>query len=47
MNGDTTLRLHLMGIGGAGLSAIAKVLLERGFLVSGSDRRLGANTVAL
>ncbi len=37
--GDPTLRIHLIGIGGAGLSAIAHVLLEMGFQVSGSDRR--------
>ncbi len=30
--------IHLIGIGGAGLSAIAKVLIEQGFTVSGSDR---------
>jgi len=30
---------HFIGIGGTGLSAIAKVLLERGQQVSGSDRR--------
>jgi UDP-N-acetylmuramate--alanine ligase len=30
-------RFHLVGIGGAGLSAIARVLLERGYRVSGSD----------
>ena len=30
--------LHLIGIGGAGLSAIARVLHERGFTVSGSDQ---------
>ena len=30
--------VHLIGIGGAGLSAIARVLLERGYTVSGSDR---------
>lgn len=30
--------VHMIGIGGSGLSAIAQVLLERGFLVSGSDR---------
>lgn len=44
---DPTLRLHLMGIGGAGLSAIAKVLLELGFRVSGSDRQLSAQTSRL
>lgn len=30
--------IHLIGIGGTGLSAIARVLLEQGFIVSGSDR---------
>jgi len=30
--------IHLIGIGGAGLSAIARVLHARGFTVSGSDR---------
>jgi UDP-N-acetylmuramate--alanine ligase len=30
-------RVHFVGIGGAGMSAIAKVLLERGFTVTGSD----------
>ena len=30
-------RTHFIGIGGAGMSAIAKVLLERGYEVSGSD----------
>ena len=30
-------RVHFIGIGGAGMSAIAKVLLERGVAVSGSD----------
>ncbi|MBN2677435.1 MAG: UDP-N-acetylmuramate--L-alanine ligase [Anaerolineaceae bacterium] len=30
--------IHLIGIGGTGLSAIARVLLESGFKVSGSDR---------
>ncbi len=30
-------RIHLIGIGGTGLSAIAKVLLERGYTVTGSD----------
>ncbi len=30
--------VHLIGIGGTGLSAIARVLLERGYIVSGSDR---------
>lgn len=30
--------LHIIGIGGAGMSAIATVLLERGYRVSGSDQ---------
>lgn len=34
---ETLKRIHFIGIGGAGLSAIAKVLLEMGFQVSGSD----------
>jgi len=33
---------HFIGIGGTGLSAIARVLLERGETVSGSDRSLSA-----
>ncbi len=33
-------RVHFIGIGGSGLSAIARLLLERGFAVSGSDCRL-------
>jgi UDP-N-acetylmuramate--alanine ligase len=34
---DGSRRVHFIGIGGAGMSAIAKVLLERGVVVSGSD----------
>jgi UDP-N-acetylmuramate--alanine ligase len=30
--------VHLIGIGGTGLSAIAQVLLEQGYTISGSDR---------
>jgi UDP-N-acetylmuramate--alanine ligase len=32
--------IHLIGIGGSGISAIARVLLESGYTVSGSDRVL-------
>lgn len=39
--------MHLVGIGGVGLSAIARVLLERGTAVSGSDRASNAYTEAL
>ena len=31
-------RIHIVGIGGIGLSAIARVLLARGVRVSGSDQ---------
>lgn len=39
--------IHFIGIGGAGLSAIARVMLERGFEVSGSDLNPGPATDAL
>ena len=39
--------IHFIGIGGAGLSAIARILLERGFRVSGSDLSTSALTAAL
>jgi UDP-N-acetylmuramate--alanine ligase len=38
---------HFIGIGGSGLSAIARVLLERGEGVSGSDRQLSPPAEAL
>ena len=34
------MRIHLIGIGGSGLSAIARLLLESGYEVTGSDRAL-------
>jgi UDP-N-acetylmuramate--alanine ligase len=37
-------RVYLIGIGGAGLSAIATVLLEQGYQVSGSDLRASPAT---
>ncbi|MCX7682856.1 MAG: UDP-N-acetylmuramate--L-alanine ligase [Anaerolineae bacterium] len=40
-------RIHLIGIGGSGLSAIARVLMERGFEVSGSDLALSPAAQAL
>ena len=43
MKGNT----HFIGIGGTGLSAIARVLLERGEQVSGSDREESAPAQAL
>ena len=33
--------VHFIGIGGAGLSAIARILLERGCVISGSDMQPG------
>ena len=40
-------RIHFIGIGGAGLSAIARILLERGYSVSGSDLKGSPLTAAL
>lgn len=39
--------IHCIGIGGVGLSAIAEILLERGYEVSGSDIRESAITKKL
>ncbi|CAG0935091.1 UDP-N-acetylmuramate--alanine ligase [Thermoflexales bacterium] len=39
--------LHIVGIGGAGMSAIATVLLERGYRISGSDQAESEVTRAL
>lgn len=39
--------IHLIGIGGAGLSAIATVLLQQGHRVSGSDAQASAATARL
>jgi len=36
----TAQRVHFIGIGGSGLSAIARLLVESGYVVSGSDRVL-------
>lgn len=40
-------RVHILGIGGAGMSAIARVLLGRGVVVSGSDARESRRITAL
>ncbi len=40
-------RVHFVGIGGVGMSAIARVMCQQGYVVSGSDRRLNALTAAL
>ncbi|VAW30423.1 UDP-N-acetylmuramate--L-alanine ligase, partial [hydrothermal vent metagenome] len=41
------MHIHLIGIGGSGISAIARVLLGRGFVVSGSDEQSNEITAAL
>lgn len=40
-------RVHFVGIGGVGMSAIARVMLQQGYVVTGSDRHLNALTDAL
>lgn len=40
-------RIHLIGAGGAGMSALAKILLGKGHEVSGSDLRAGVTIDAL
>ena len=35
----SSVHIHLVGIGGAGLSAIAGFLMQRGYTISGSDQR--------
>lgn len=39
--------IHLIGIGGSGMSAIARVLLQQGYYVTGSDRSGGEMIEAL
>jgi UDP-N-acetylmuramate--alanine ligase len=41
------IHIHLIGIGGSGLSAIAELLIGRGFKVSGSDLQTNDRTEAL
>lgn len=35
--GDGMMKIHFVGVGGVGMSGIAKILLEMGYKVSGSD----------
>lgn len=42
-----TRHLHLVGIGGIGMSSIAEILIHRGFVVSGSDGAASENTQRL
>ncbi len=39
--------IHLVGIGGCGMSGIARILYEMGYKVSGSDIKEGPNTIRL
>jgi UDP-N-acetylmuramate--alanine ligase len=36
---DRLGRVHFIGIGGAGMSGIARILLARGLVVTGSDAK--------
>ena len=44
---DPTRPVHLVGIGGAGMSALASILLQRGQPVTGTDLRGGRGAAAL
>ncbi|NQT29254.1 MAG: UDP-N-acetylmuramate--L-alanine ligase [Candidatus Saganbacteria bacterium] len=44
---DRAKNIHLVGVGGCGMSGIAKILFEMGYKVSGSDIREGPNTMRL
>jgi UDP-N-acetylmuramate--alanine ligase len=44
---DRLDRVHFVGVGGAGMSGIARLFLARGATVSGSDRGRNANTDVL
>lgn len=41
---DTIKRIHLIGIAGAGMRAIAQILISKGFVVSGSDLKESKTT---
>ena len=43
----TVRRIHMVGIGGIGMSSIAEVLINRGFLLSGSDLKKSDVTARL
>ena len=44
---DDLRRVHIVGVGGAGMSALAKILHGRGFEVTGSDLRWSASLAGL
>ena len=35
-------KIHFIGVGGAGMSALARILLDKGYEVSGSDKKMSA-----
>jgi len=42
-----TRHIHMVGIGGIGMSGIAEILLQRNYKVTGSDNSLGETTERL
>ena len=40
-------RIHLVGVGGSGMSGIAEVLVNLGYAVSGSDIKASSTTARL
>ncbi|MDQ1609867.1 MAG: UDP-N-acetylmuramate--alanine ligase, partial [Microbacteriaceae bacterium] len=44
---DELGKIHFVGIGGSGMSGIARLFLEAGFTVTGSDARESANVEAM
>lgn len=46
-DGVSLARTHLVGVGGAGMSGIARILVDRGLPVSGSDAKASATVTAL
>src|SRR5215207_9708442 len=40
-------RIHFVGIGGAGMSGIAEVLLNQGYAITGSDLQASSTTARL
>ena len=42
---DTAKKVHLIGIGGIGISALARMLLERGYEISGTNDSESSETL--
>lgn len=47
INFNKPIHVHFIGIGGISMSGLAEVLLDRGFVISGSDQRQSALTAHL